>query len=427
MSSVVNLKTIYLLFIGTFLEYFDLMLYVHMSVLLNELFFPKTTPENAAYLSAFSFCLSFVFRPFGALIFGKIGDKYGRKFTIIITTFMMSISCGMMFFVPTYAKIGIMASWIVGLARVIQSISSMGEIVGAKLYLTEIIEPPLQYPIVTIIQVAAAFGGVISLVIAVFINMFGLEWRYAFLLGATIAVIGAYSRRTLRESPDFVDAKKRVEKYLKAKNEDITIVTHSTLWHEKVNWKTVMATCLMDCMWPICFYFSYNYCSTILKTMGYSPQEIIYNNLFVSLFDFVGIGLLAYLSYYIYPLTILRIRFFMFSVLILTCIYVLCEAHITMFHIFCIQASVIFLGLNPNPASAIIFKYFPILKRFTVIAWTFAISRSLMYIIISFGMTYLNNKFNHGGLLIIIIPFLIAFYWGLHHFIKLEEESSLSK
>ena len=65
-----------LLQIGTFLEYFDLMLYVHMSVLLNELFFPKTDPYTASLLSAFAFCSTYIFRPFGALLFGYLGDKF---------------------------------------------------------------------------------------------------------------------------------------------------------------------------------------------------------------------------------------------------------------------------------------------------------------------------------------------------------------
>ena len=71
-----------LLSIGTFLEYFDLMLYVHMAVLLNELFFPKTDPFTASLLSAFAFCSSYILRPFGALIFGFIGDFIGRKSVI---------------------------------------------------------------------------------------------------------------------------------------------------------------------------------------------------------------------------------------------------------------------------------------------------------------------------------------------------------
>ena len=85
-----------LLSIGTFLEYFDLMLYVHMAILLNELFFPKTDPFTSSLLAALAFCSTFVFRPFGALIFGYIGDNIGRKHTVMITTFMMSISCHML-------------------------------------------------------------------------------------------------------------------------------------------------------------------------------------------------------------------------------------------------------------------------------------------------------------------------------------------
>ncbi len=99
-----------LLSIGTFLEYFDLMLYVHMAVLLNELFFPKTDPHTATLLSAFAFCATFVFRPIGALLFGWMGDKVGRKATLVVTTFMMACSCLLMFILPTYAQIGITAS-----------------------------------------------------------------------------------------------------------------------------------------------------------------------------------------------------------------------------------------------------------------------------------------------------------------------------
>src|SRR5574343_1713793 len=100
-------QAIGLLSIGTFLEYFDLMLYVHMAVLLNELFFPKTDAHTAMLITAFSFCSTYVLRPIGALIFGYIGDNIGRKATVIITTFMMAISCVIMANLPTYEQIGI--------------------------------------------------------------------------------------------------------------------------------------------------------------------------------------------------------------------------------------------------------------------------------------------------------------------------------
>ncbi len=134
-----------LLSIGTLLEYFDLMLYVHMTVLLNELFFPKTDPLTASLLSAFAFCSTFVFRPFGALIFGWLGDKIGRKIVVIITTAMMSCSCIAMAIIPTYAEIGITATVIVTLCRVIQGLSSMGEVIGAEIYISETIRKPYRY------------------------------------------------------------------------------------------------------------------------------------------------------------------------------------------------------------------------------------------------------------------------------------------
>ena len=103
-------EAIGLLSIGTFLEYFDLMLYVHMAVLLNNLFFPKADPDTAALYSAIAFCSTFVVRPVGALIFGWIGDNIGRKPTVVLTTIMMAFSCFIMANLQTHAEIGITAT-----------------------------------------------------------------------------------------------------------------------------------------------------------------------------------------------------------------------------------------------------------------------------------------------------------------------------
>ncbi|WP_338390872.1 MFS transporter [Rickettsia asembonensis] len=130
-------EAIGLLSIGTFLEYFDLMLYVHMAVLLNELFFPEADARASSLYSAIAYCSTYVFRPIGALIFGWIGDTIGRKATVIITTFLMSICCLIMANLKTYAEIGITATFVVTACRIAQGMSSMGEVVGAELYLTE--------------------------------------------------------------------------------------------------------------------------------------------------------------------------------------------------------------------------------------------------------------------------------------------------
>ena len=82
-----------LLQIGTLLEYFDIMIFVHFSFLLNELFFPKTDPHTSMLIAAFAFCSAYVLRPAGALFFGFIGDKMGRKPTVIISSLMMWFFC----------------------------------------------------------------------------------------------------------------------------------------------------------------------------------------------------------------------------------------------------------------------------------------------------------------------------------------------
>ena len=138
-------KAIAILLVGTFLEYFDLMLYLHMAVFLNELFFPKISPHLSHLVAATGFCSTFVFRPIGALFFGYIGDIYGRKSTVIITTTMMSICCITMAFMATYDQIGITAAWLVTICRIIQGLSSMGEVIGAQIYLSEFVKKPECY------------------------------------------------------------------------------------------------------------------------------------------------------------------------------------------------------------------------------------------------------------------------------------------
>ncbi|MFP3018202.1 MAG: MFS transporter [Candidatus Tisiphia sp.] len=152
-----------LLSIGTFLEYFDLLLYVHMVGVLNELFFEPSDPQTTALMMSFAFCSTYVFRPVGAVIFGWLGDTIGRKSTVIITTLMMAASCLVMANLPTYAQIGVTATWIVTICRIIQGISSMGEVTGAELYLTETLKPPIQYATVGSLGAFAALGGIAQL------------------------------------------------------------------------------------------------------------------------------------------------------------------------------------------------------------------------------------------------------------------------
>tara|TARA_B110000211_G_scaffold59992_1_gene67556 strand:+ start:283 stop:1215 length:933 start_codon:yes stop_codon:yes gene_type:complete len=282
--------SIFLLQIGTFLEYFDLMLFVHMAVVLNELFFPKYDPFTTSLLSAFSFCSTFALKPLGALVFGYIGDKVGRKHTVIITTIIMAISCLIMANVPTYAQIGIAASWVITVCRALQGMSSIEESIGAELYTAELIEKPLRYKAVGYIGFAGVVGMVASLMVAKIVLALDINWRIIFWMGALIALVGSAARITLRESPDFSDAKRRLNHMLESADKSPDLLEDNPVYTESVSKKTSFAYFLVFCGWPFCFYFSYVFCGSILKNQfNYTNQELIYHNLIVSLFNLIGL------------------------------------------------------------------------------------------------------------------------------------------
>ena len=416
-------EAIIILQIGTFLEYFDLMIYVHMSVMLNELFFPKTDPATASLIAATTFCLTFILRPFGALIFGYIGDTYGRKSTVIITTTMMAVCCVSMAILPTYAQIGITAAWMLIICRIVQGLSSMGEIIGAQIYLSETIKKPERYAGVTFIGAADFLGSAAALGVATAVLTCGLEWRYVFWFGALIAIVGTVARTALRETPDFVNAKFRLKQDLeKFNNLDSSVVfKEDYLVNKKVNQKTSLAYFFIQCSKPVWFFFIYIYCAGILKNhFNYSPQQIIQHNLIVQIIEFFGMVCYGYLSYKIYPLKIEKVRIIIISIFIILIPYLLFNTH-TARHLLFIQAFSCLFRPEQCPSAAIYFAHFPVFKRFTYVSFLYATSRALIYTITSFALVCLTNIFNYWGLLIVFIPVMIGFKWGVSHFEKLEK------
>ncbi len=414
-------ESVWLLSIGTFLEYFDLMLYIHMAIVLNELFFPKYDPHTAQLLLAFTLCGTYLLGPIGGLVFGWIGDNIGRKATVVITTFMMAISCLIIASLPTYDEIGITATVIVSICRIMQSMTSMGEITGAMLYLTETIKAPQQYSAVSLLIFLATLGEAFALGIASIAISYNFNWRYAFLFGTSVALIGSVARTTLRETPEFVDAKRRMKRIFADINEKQDILKNDPIWTKKVNKTTALSLFLVNCAWPVCFYLAFIHCGEILRNnFGYTIKQVIHQNFFVSVVEMLGILPLVYLSYYIYPIVILKVRLLTFWVFILIYPYLLNNVR-TPFDVFVLQSFMIFFIPRTIPAISIFYKYFPIFKRFTYCAFMFAMSRMVMYVITSFGLIYLTEYLGNYGLLVIIIPVMIGYTFGILHFEKLEK------
>lgn len=424
-------EAIGLLQIGTFLEYFDLMLYVHMAIILNGLFFEKTDQFSEQLLTAFAFSSTFVFKPFGALLFGYIGDKIGRKATVVITTTMMSVTCFVMAVLPTYAQIGISASIGITICRMLQGISSMGESVGSEIYLTEITKPPVRYPAVGLIGTAGAFGSMASLGAATVFLKLGLEWRVIFLLGALIAIVGTMARTRLRETSEFADMKRRLQIAVeRTRQEGLSqaadlLKSTSVIWKERVEVKTAIAYFLVFCGFPVCFYISYMYCGHLLKhQFGYSGQEVIYHNFMLSALNFVGLLGFVLLTYKVYPLRIVKAKLYVYYPFILLTPLVL--AHVTSpVYLLIFQVIGVVFGPSTIPPRAIFLVHFPIFKRFTYAGLIAAMAHAVVYILTSYGSAFLTKAFGSWGLLILTVPTAIGFTYGIRHFEALEKNAGV--
>lgn len=410
-----------LLSIGTFLEYFDLMLYVHMAVLLNELFFPKTDPFTASLITAFSFCSTYVLRPFGALIFGYIGDYIGRKTVVVLTTMLMAVSCLVVASLPTYAQIGITASWMITICRVIQGMAATAEVRGAELYLTESSEPPTQYPLVTLITVFSALGTTAAIGVAAIFTSGISNWRMAFFVGAGVALIGTIARTSLKEAAEFSDKRKA----LTTLSTDIQWrhLNEGFLKHTSA-YAISIAYFLIQCARPPCFYFIYIYCSEVLKQdFGYTPNEIISQNFWVSLVDLGGLIFLTYLSYLVHPFKILKVKLYLFfgSIVLFPIVLKLTNnpSYIVIFQ--CLGALFVF---DHVPAASIFYKYFPIFRRFTYTSFISAIAKIITYFITAFGLVYTTKYFGYWGIFIIFVPVGIGFFFSVSYFQNLEKRFS---
>lgn len=422
-------QSVGLLQAGTFLEYFDLMLYIHMAVILNELFFPKSDPHTASLLSAFVLCTTFVFRPIGALIFGWIGDNIGRKSTIIITTVMMAVSCLAMANLPTYAEIGIAAAWIMMICRIAQGMSSMGEIMGAEVYLTETINIPARYPVVSTLAIAADMGGFVALGIVTLVLSYGLNWRIAFWVGASIAIFGAFARTRLRETPVFLEAKRKWLKEgiqeMNLENDPVQGKKFNETWKEPIQAKTLASYFLIFCGWPLCFYLGFIYFNPMLtETYGYTHDDIIRHNFYLSIVPVVSTIALTYLSCFFHPIRILKIVGTLMLLLMIVLPYMI-ESAQSPVHLFMIQALILLIPLSAAPADAVFISHFPIYRRVTFSSLLYAVTRAIMFIVTSFGLIYLGRQFGHFGIWAISLPITLAYLYGLKHFEKLERKRHL--
>ncbi len=190
--------------IGNTLEWYDFAIYGYFAVVIGELFFPNTNKELATISAFAAFASGYLARPIGALVFGYISDKIGRKKALVISISIMVISTTSIALLPTYHHIGIYAPILLVFFRVISGISVGGEYVASAVYVFESTNKNKSFS-VSLIIVGATIGFLLGSVVSISLDSLltadlkYLSWRIAFLLGVLIALTGVFIRKHMPE------------------------------------------------------------------------------------------------------------------------------------------------------------------------------------------------------------------------------------
>ena len=203
-------KVIFASSLGTVFEWYDFYLYGTLAVIIGKQFFSALDPNSQVIFSLLAFAAGFIVRPFGALVFGRLGDMIGRKYTFLVTILIMGLSTFIVGILPTYASIGVAAPVILIVLRLLQGLALGGEYGGAATYVAEHAPHGKRGAFTSWIQTTATMGLFLSLVIILGTRTaLGEEafadwgWRIPFLVSIFLLGISVWIRLSMNESPAF--------------------------------------------------------------------------------------------------------------------------------------------------------------------------------------------------------------------------------
>ncbi|MBT9263252.1 MHS family MFS transporter [Pseudomonas sp. MG-9] len=206
-------KVIFASSLGTVFEWYDFFLYGALAAVISKQFFAGVNDTTAFIFALMAFAAGFIVRPFGALVFGRLGDMIGRKYTFLATIVLMGIATFCVGLLPTYASIGIAAPIILVVLRMLQGLALGGEYGGAATYVAEHAPIGKRGFHTSWIQSTATLGLLLSLLVVLGCRYFTGDqfevwgWRIPFLLSIVLLGISTWIRLSLHESPAYLKMK----------------------------------------------------------------------------------------------------------------------------------------------------------------------------------------------------------------------------
>ena len=203
-------KVIFASSLGTVFEWYDFYLYGSLAAIIAKQFFSGLDSGAAFIFALLAFAAGFIVRPFGALVFGRLGDMIGRKYTFLVTIVIMGLSTFIVGLLPSYASIGVAAPVILIALRMLQGLALGGEYGGAATYVAEHAPQNKRGAYTAWIQTTATLGLFLSLTVILGVRTLIGEaafadwgWRIPFIVSIVLLVVSVYMRLSMNESPAF--------------------------------------------------------------------------------------------------------------------------------------------------------------------------------------------------------------------------------
>jgi hypothetical protein len=281
--------------LGTVFEWYDFYLYGSLAVIIGKQFFSGLNEASQLVFALLAFAAGFAVRPFGAIVFGRLGDLVGRKYTFLITIVIMGTSTFLVGALPGYNSIGMAAPVILIALRLLQGLALGGEYGGAATYVAEHAPTGKRGFYTSFIQITATFGLFLSLLVILGCKLtLGVQfdswgWRIPFLLSALLLAVSVYIRMKLAESPVFLQMK------AEGKSSKAPLTESFLRWD---NAKLVIlalfgATAGQAVVWYCGQFYSMYFLGTTLKIDATTTQLLVAGALLIGTPFFVVFGALS--------------------------------------------------------------------------------------------------------------------------------------
>ncbi len=406
--------------IGNALEWYDYALYAQFAYIIGLKFFPKT--EFVEILTFALFAAGFLVRPLGGILFGQIGDKFGRRSALVIGIMMMAIPTAGIGLLPSYESIGIVAPIILAIIRLIQGFSLGGEFSGCIAYIVEHSPDDKRGLAGSASFVSMCLGMLMGVGVAnVFSYVLSEEdllswgWRIPFIFGLLIGLIGLYIRSHLAESPIYKAAKEGG--YLSKTPLRETFTKY---------WKELLMAIIIYINVTAPFYTTTVFMKYFMQNIGYTEQQGSVVCAIILITMTIVFPISAYISDKIGRKPVIIFG----SILYILGIYPIFMALVSMNYIFAILSQIIFaiiIGIYMGPVPTLLVELFPTRVRFTGVALSYNLSAAIFGGTTPMIGTALYQFSGNNLALAYYLTVLAIFVLGIIFFYKETYKNNLSK